>query len=514
MAIQNAVQSILQAMQSATGQPVSLGNLISGIQLPSTNTTTGTTQTTATPSGVTNVYGTGIDLQNAKNVLGATGQQYNFIDTGKPGFTAPNQFNASDVVLGGIGTVGGIAGNIGPASRLAGANAEETNQAIQNYGITQRSAPYVNQVQQAIQQAQSNRPVIPTYDPNQDITDINNMYQQQQQAAQARIQGQTQQGVENLQNQMQNTLPQYQTARNQVDVQYNQEARRANEALASQGNARAGKALTTQAILGAGRINQLGALSTQEQQFVNNVNFQINQLKQSGLTEENAQIKELEAQKTGALLQARQNNFDRQLQIFNIAENRSQQDLTNMINGIQFAYGVSKDTANEIFQNNQFNWQKAQTTADQIFRQAQFDWQKAQADIDNKFKERTITDQEKQTALDNAFREKQLAEQRASRLASAARSSSGGNGGITQAQVDNQMWQQFYKAVDQGVGDQWLTQHRNDILDSGSANANSILTSMNKYLDTKASQQPTTPTTPTDPNPPKKGLWDTIKSWF
>ena len=83
-------------------------------------------------AGTKNVYGTGVDLANAKAVLGTTG--YNYIQTDAAGFVKPSSFTSKDIILGGTGTQGGISDtNIGGAIRLWGANSLLTAQAINNY---------------------------------------------------------------------------------------------------------------------------------------------------------------------------------------------------------------------------------------------------------------------------------------------------------------------------------------------------------------------------------------------
>jgi len=79
-----------------------------------------------------NVYGTSVDLENAKNILGTIG--YNYIDSGVPGFIKPPVFTSNDIILGGTGTPGGIGEtNLNGAVRLAGANRDLTAQAMNNY---------------------------------------------------------------------------------------------------------------------------------------------------------------------------------------------------------------------------------------------------------------------------------------------------------------------------------------------------------------------------------------------
>jgi len=81
------------------------------------------------------VYGTGIDLENAKNILGYSG--YNYIQTDQAGFVMPTSFNSNDIILGGAGTIGGIENvNLNGAVRLAGVNREETCNAIKNYAVS------------------------------------------------------------------------------------------------------------------------------------------------------------------------------------------------------------------------------------------------------------------------------------------------------------------------------------------------------------------------------------------
>lgn len=454
----------------------------------------------AIESPVRNVYGTGADLQNAKNILGASGGKFNFIDTGKAGFQGPASFSASDVVLGGTGAVGGIAGDAGSAVRLWGQDAEGTRQSIERWA---RPLSYVDQVNNAINQVQTDRAPIPTYNGAEDINTINTMYQQQQEAIQTRLRGQTETGVANLNRQAELARPQYQQARNQVDVIHAQEQRKLNENLASQGLAKAGRSLTSNAILGASRVNQIGALTGQEQRMVDEANFQIQQLRNQGATEENAQILELNAKKNEAILNAKQRDFDRQLQTFQASEARSQQDLQNMMQGIQFAYGVSKDQAQELFQREQFDYTKAQDLADKLFKEAQFNWQKDVTKIDQAFREKQYTAEQAQIAKDNAFREKQFAEQKAARVSSLAKSSgsssSSSGAKATSADVANRMWSQFYQAQEKGVGATWLAQNRANILNSGVSNANTLYQQMNDMAEDKAPTKTTPPPPTTTP---------------
>lgn len=440
-------------------------------------------------SPVRNVYGAGGDLQNAKNILGSSGGNFNFIDTSKSGFQRPGAFTASDIVLGGEGATGGITGDVGVATRIYGATGSETAQRIQQWATP---LTYVNQVNNAINKAAENRPNIPTYDSTGDINNINDIYNKQQEAIQTRLRGQVDTGVANLNRQIEQARPQYQQARNMVDVTYNQQQRASNEQLASQGLARSGKNLTASAILGASRVNQLGVLTSQEQKMVDDANFQIQQLKDKGVTEENAQILELESRKTEALMNARQRDFDRQLQIFELSDKRSQQDLSNIMQGLQFAYGVTKDQANQIFENQKFDYQKAQDLADKLFREAQFDFQKKTTEADQAFRDKQFDAEQAQLAKDNAFRDKQFAEQQAARLSSLAKSSSKGSSGsssstgkITAADVENRMWSQFYDAQGKGVGATWLANNKNNLFNSGITDANKTFSEMSDLAEDK-----------------------------
>lgn len=79
-----------------------------------------------------NVYGSAIDIKNAKNILGSTG--YNYIETDLPGFIRPTAFTSNDIILGNPVAEGGIdTVFLNGGIRLAGLNSDLTAQAINNF---------------------------------------------------------------------------------------------------------------------------------------------------------------------------------------------------------------------------------------------------------------------------------------------------------------------------------------------------------------------------------------------
>lgn len=79
-----------------------------------------------------NVYGSAVDIKNAKNILGSTG--YNYIETDLPGFIRPTAFTSNDIILGNPVAEGGIdTAFLNGGIRLAGLNSDLTAQAINNF---------------------------------------------------------------------------------------------------------------------------------------------------------------------------------------------------------------------------------------------------------------------------------------------------------------------------------------------------------------------------------------------
>ena len=86
------------------------------------------------PSGHVTVFGNSVDLTNAQNILGTSGN--NFINTtGMSSSQISSMLTSSSVIVGGTGATGGVGGNVNTngATRLAGADRYETAGQIQNY---------------------------------------------------------------------------------------------------------------------------------------------------------------------------------------------------------------------------------------------------------------------------------------------------------------------------------------------------------------------------------------------
>lgn len=76
------------------------------------------------------VYGNSKDLATAQSVLGTSG--YRFVNTEKLD-TSKINFSSNDIVVGGTAARGGVSGNIGGATRIAGTNAIATMQLLENF---------------------------------------------------------------------------------------------------------------------------------------------------------------------------------------------------------------------------------------------------------------------------------------------------------------------------------------------------------------------------------------------
>ncbi|WP_446897703.1 phage tail tape measure protein [Clostridium sp. LBM24168] len=94
-------------------------------------------QNMVNPQELTNeshiVYGSGVDLENAKSILGNSGYVYKDISKMSPEDISKLQLTSNDIVVGGEAVTQGL--NQGSATRLWGANRDATKEQIAQYGI-------------------------------------------------------------------------------------------------------------------------------------------------------------------------------------------------------------------------------------------------------------------------------------------------------------------------------------------------------------------------------------------
>jgi hypothetical protein len=234
-----------------------------------------TNQSTNKPT----VYGNAIDLAAAQKYLPS--DSYTFVNT--ENLNTPIAFRPGDVVVGGTAATGGIAGDIGPAIRLAGQNREETAKAIQQYAsqiVPQQQ--YVNQRMSIVQNALQGQ-----YDQQQLA-----LQQQLAQTLQALSQAQTQtnnqyaEAQRALEAQKKATLPTFQQQRNQADVAKAQNTQQLRNAMAQLG-----------LLKGGDTVSGMVGIQTQRENAINTANQAQNQY----LTEMDNQQAALQAQHAAAI---------------------------------------------------------------------------------------------------------------------------------------------------------------------------------------------------------------------
>lgn len=278
--------------------------------------------------------------------------------------------------------------------------------------------PFETRLAQAYQQYNQNAIPIPQIDVTKQAATISDMYAQQAKAISERNAAATQQGIANYQQQLQQQLPQYQQMRNQAEVQTEQGRSRMAEQLAAQGLGASGRAITQNAQLESGRVKGLSDINTQQQQMIDNVDFQINQLKAKGVSETNAQLADLEAKRSQALIDVDNRNNDMLLKIYGLQSEQQRQNLQDKIAQINFDYQANQNAINQAFQNKQFNAQQQQQALDNAYRDKQYAQQKAMDEANLQLAKEKF-----------GFEKQQSAEQLALQRESLARSGSSGGGG-------------------------------------------------------------------------------------
>lgn len=222
-----------------------------------------TNQSTNKPT----VYGNAIDLAAAQKYLPS--DSYTFVNT--ENLNTPIAFRPGDVVVGGTGAIGGIAGDTGSALRLAGQNRAETEKAIQQYAsqiVPQQQ--YVNQRMSIVRNALQGQ-----YDQQQLA-----LQQQLAQTLQALSQAQTTtnnqytEAQRALEAQRQATLPTFQQQRNQADVAKAQNIQQLRNAMAQLGLLKGGDTVTGMVGIQTQRENTVNAANQSQDQYLTEMDNQ------------------------------------------------------------------------------------------------------------------------------------------------------------------------------------------------------------------------------------------------
>lgn len=202
-----------------------------------------------------------------------------------------------------------------------------------------------------------NAPKIPSYNglSNEDYINnmtgkINSLYDAQQSAQLQALRNAREAATAQYQRSIDTSDRQYAPLRDQAE-QYGQKSLLANrELMAQQGLFNSGDNVTAQARINNQTASNINQLNAQKSQYVNDIQFQINQLKANGVKEDANLIQQLEAQKAQALLNLNYAADDRSFKLYDINNQATQQNYQNqmtnynaLLNSANMQHGWNQD---------------------------------------------------------------------------------------------------------------------------------------------------------------------------
>jgi hypothetical protein len=204
---------------------------------------------------------------------------------------------------------------------------------------------YKQQTAPKPQQADMNTSVTNMY--NDSSNHVNGIYDQQKNAQLAALRAQRDKAVGNINHQKSLVAPQYQGMRNQADVTSQQNVKKLQEIMASNGLNATGENVSATAAMNNERVNSLNKLNLQEQQTMNDFERQITDLMNPA--DENAMIAALEAQRSQALYDAHNRSQD-------VGYSRYRDQVGDYRYDSDRAYNQGRDTIADNRYNNEWNY--------------------------------------------------------------------------------------------------------------------------------------------------------------
>lgn len=206
---------------------------------------------------------------------------------------------------------------------------------------------------------------------------VNSLYDSQKTAQLQALQNARDAATANYQHSIDTADTQYAPLRDQAQQYGNRSLLANKELMAQQGLFNSGDNVTAQAQINNTTAGNINSLNTQKSQYVNNIQYQIDQLKANGVKDDANLIQQLEAAKSSALLDLAKSADSRSMQLYNMQNQLQQQNFSNQLNLSNAQNTLNQQNIDNTYRNNAFNYQQQRDQIGDTRYNTQFDYQKS-----------------------------------------------------------------------------------------------------------------------------------------